>query len=230
MQAPQLLEFINVLTFTPRSDLNKLLEEISVSLRKELSFDFIFPTNYFNLPSQIDLPLEIPRMSMETQQGDIRLQLTGNQFSIAINSTAVKDNLELIKNTLNKVYEILISKDFKVTRIGCVAKYIQNEPKPTELIKRNFLSNSSNDLTECFIRLIQRKDSNTIKHNVVFNIETAINNIDQELCLLITLDINTLPEDTSEKGKEKLFNFLNFTFTKYFNNDYLNQRIAGEYV
>ncbi|OIJ37486.1 hypothetical protein BK820_10300 [Acinetobacter sp. LCT-H3] len=193
------LEYLSVITFLPLNDLQQKLEKISSVIREITGIPFISPANYFPLPIGIEVPNEIPRMSMETHDGLIRLQISGNQVQFIANNEKISC-LENFMDLIYKISENLIKEfSFKIIRIGAVSRNYKIISEPAKYISDNYLSSTiDKDYIECNIRLVERQTIDFLKLNHVFQLESGSINIQEttyqknnEPVLLITIDINS---------------------------------------
>lgn len=210
------IEYIAVFTFKPIDNLSEKLEMLSASIRKITTIPFISPANYFPIPSGVPVPNEIPRMTMETNDGKVKLHVTAEQLQIAINSDQIDSIIDFSK-LISKLLDCLLNEfSFEIIRVGLISRNYRLDPNPAKYIAKNFLNSKNQDYIECNVRLVERKKIQDLEYNYVYQLDSSLVNLklensdefQQKNALLITIDINTDQHNKKSISQNRIKSFI----------------------
>jgi len=157
------------------------------------------------LPIPKDSPPELPRILLQSKDGNYTCQVTGERIDLIFRETSGTPRLRL-KDLLDQHVQIavsvaeVVSKEHKASmyRIGFVTELLSElEVSSNQFIRDRFLKTERFPLPyQTNINLLHRSRTDTFDINRWFKISTLRNKEDPEndLALTVTFDINSLPE------------------------------------
>lgn len=198
--------------FFANPPINLKFDEFSVDLRRKPIFTkngldlqtFIFP-----VPN--DVPAEIPRCQITSNNNIFSLTISGNRCDINLRITDIFSS-EIFNQIILSIMDIFQENKLEIIRLGYITRYIIKNNNPDKIIREKFLKIEEDNVLEPFVRFIFKESISSIIYNDVYQIEVAkqrdfTNGIEENI-LLITQDFNTLPESTNTISLEDLRLFI----------------------
>lgn len=194
-----------VINFEQGKGVKNYLSDIQNSLAS------FFPKDSYGvigIPSGINLPPEIPRITAISPKGHTRIQISETQ--IDLNTAFDKEYnsdfaqcMNYLTVRINKINEIaqLVSYH-KISYAGIVASFINTEiTNPTEYIKREIFNGQSQEFYDILARFTFVNDNTFYKNISIDNARSNKNANDQ--VLRINLDVNNRYRFNTNKGDIK---------------------------
>lgn len=198
--------------FFANPPINLKFDEFSVDLRRKP----IFTSNGLDLQTFIfpvpnDVPSEIPRCQITSNNNIFSLTISGNRCDINLRITDTLSS-ESFNQIILSIMDIFQQNKLEIIRLGYITRYIIKNNNPDKIIREKFLKIAEDNVLEPFVRFIFKESINNITYNDVYQIEVAkqrdfANGIEENI-LLITQDFNTLPESTDIISSEDLQLFI----------------------
>ncbi|WP_180050171.1 hypothetical protein [Acinetobacter sp. YH12105] len=227
------IEYISVFTFKPMENLSEKLEMLSAAIRETTKISFISPANYFPIPPGIPVPNEIPRMTMETKEGSVKLHITAEQLQIAISSTQISSAIDF-SSLITKLSDCLINKfSFEIIRLGLISRNYKLDPEPAKYIARNFMNSQNQNYSECNIRLVERRKVQNLEYNYVYQLDSSLINLknadtddfQQHKAILITIDINSDQHNKEAISEDRLKTFVNESI-EFLDSEFIEDKLS----
>lgn len=169
-------------------------ENLVSLIRQKTKRQFISPATYIPLP--LVAPPEIPRAQLQNIDNSSRFTIALNRadfFVSSINATLEPSDIESFYRDLQSFSEILLSK-IGISRLGLVGRMCKLSTDPASEISSSLLKYKSDELFEASIKFVERHVAERFTYNDSFQFDQGIKLDTQQKILLVTRDINTVPE------------------------------------
>ena len=169
-------------------------ENLVSIIRQKTKRQFISPATYIPLPPMA--PPEIPRAQLQNNDNSSRFTIALNRadfFVSSINATLTTSDIESFYQDLHSFSEIFLAK-IGVIRLGLVGRMCKISTDPASEISTSLLKYNSGELFEVSIKFVERHVANKFTYNDSFQFDQGIKLDTQQKILVVTRDINTVPE------------------------------------
>lgn len=187
-------------------------ETISSTIRSRVDVGFMSPPMILPIPPSA--PAEIPRLQMTTEDGAYRFSMApirADIFSTATAEQLSESDIKLFRSFAVKASDALLASMIKVSRLGVVARMIQETSEASKIIQNAFLKDASRNIKELSLKIVERHTVDGILYNNSWQYDEGIKMPEDVRILIVTRDINTAPEapiDMTAAVIEKILDFI----------------------
>lgn len=172
-------------------DFNALPGEVKQALGKHT---FINPWTTLPLPKEA--PAEIPRVQMETTDRRVRISIARSRldFFSAYPQPEDQANVEIFFSLVLKISAALncqTASPMRFSRLGCVARYFQENDAPEQSIAEKLLKKARPHLKEISVRILESTLHDGVSYNDSYQFDVGVHNTSGKKALVYTRDINT---------------------------------------
>lgn len=191
-------------------------EKIASTLRSQLNVEFMHPAMILPIPPSA--PAEIPRLQMTTDSGSNRFSMTPIRcdfFSSAISDKLSDSDVELFRSNAMSASNVLAASTIKISRLGIVGRLAHETDQAPKIIQNAFLRDTSRNIKELSLRIVERHVFEATEYNDSLQYEDGIRMPDNIRILVVTRDINTVPETPLDMAVNEIGRFLDFSLPKF---------------
>lgn len=184
-------------------------EQLAIDIRQKTKRSFASPATFIPLPQSA--PPEIPRMQLQNNTNSIRASISINRADFFVSSDTdnglTTSEIDLFFKDVDVISEILLTSGVNISRLGLVGRFYLESQKPAEQIAKSLLRRSFDNLSEVSVKITERHVDDTFTYNDSYNFDQGLKIDTNKKILVVTRDINTVPEVNLLANKSIINNF-----------------------